>query len=64
MKRGITILVSLLVLATLGYFTVSKWAIKHQTLTFYDESRGNRPVEVDIAVRRDKQMKADAGLIK
>ena len=64
MKRGITILVSLLALATLGYFTVSKWAIKHQTLTFYDESRGNRPVAVDIAVRRDKEMQADAGLIK
>jgi hypothetical protein len=64
MKRGITILVSLLALASVAYFTVSKWAIKHQTLTFYDESRGHRPVAVDVAVRYDKEMQADAGLIK
>jgi pimeloyl-ACP methyl ester carboxylesterase len=64
MKRGITIFLSLLVLVTVGYFTISKWAIKHETLTFYDASRDNRPVAVDIAVRRDKEMQADAGLIK
>jgi len=63
MKRGITILVSLLALATVAYFTVSKWAIRHETLTFYDASRGNRPVAVDIAVRRDKEMQANAGMI-
>jgi hypothetical protein len=64
MKRGITILVSLLALATVAYFTASKWAIRHETLTFYDQTRGNRPVAVDIAVRFDKEMQADAGLIK
>ena len=64
MKRGITILVSLLALVAVGYFTASKWAIRHETLTFYDASRNNRPVAVDIAVRRDKEMQADAGLIK
>jgi len=63
MKRGIVILVSLLALATVAYFTVSKWAIRHETLTFYDASRGNRPVAVDIAVRRDKEMQANAGMI-
>jgi hypothetical protein len=63
MKRGITILASLLALATVAYFTVSKWAIHHETLTFYDASRGNRPVAVDIAVRRDKEMQANAGMI-
>ena len=63
MKRGITILASLLVLATVAYFTVSKWAIHHETLTFYDASRDNRPVAVDIAVRRDKEMQANAGMI-
>jgi hypothetical protein len=63
MKRGITILLSLCVLATVGYFTVSKWAIRHETLTFYDASRNNRLVAVDIAVRRDKEMQADAGMI-
>jgi alpha/beta hydrolase fold len=63
MKRGIAILLSLCVLATVGYFTVSKWAIRHQTLVFHDASRDNRLVAVDIAVRRDKEMQADAGMI-
>src|ERR1039458_8111294 len=63
MKRGIVILVSLFALVTVAYFTVSKWAIHHETLTFYDASRGNRPVAVDVAVRRDKEMQANAGMI-
>jgi pimeloyl-ACP methyl ester carboxylesterase len=63
MKRGITILLSLFVLTAVGYFTVSKWAIRHETLAFYDASRGNRPVEVDVAVRWDKEMQANAGMI-
>jgi len=64
MKRGIAILVSLSVLMTVAYFTVAKWAIRHETLTFYDEARDNRPVAVDVAVRRDKEMQANAGMIK
>src|ERR1700726_1106413 len=64
MKRGIAILVSLSAMVAVGYFTASKWAIRHETLTFYDASRDNRPVAVDIAVRRDKEMQANAGLIK
>src|ERR1700716_199326 len=64
MKRGIAILVSLGVLVTVAYFTASKWAIRHETLTFYDPARDNRPVAVDIAVRRDKEMQANAGMIK
>jgi alpha/beta hydrolase fold len=63
MKRGIAILLSLCVLMTVAYFTASKWAIRHETLTFYDASRDNRPVAVDIAVRRDKDMQANAGMI-
>jgi hypothetical protein len=63
MKRGIAILVSLFALITVGYFTASKWAIRHETLTFYDASRDNRPVAVDLAVRRDKEMQANAGMI-
>jgi len=47
-----------------GYFTASKWAIRHETITFYDPARNNRPVPVDIAVRRDKEMQANAGMIK
>src|SRR5213075_1489522 len=46
-----------------GYFTVSKWAIRHETLAFYDASRGNRPVEVDVAVRWDREMQANSGMI-
>jgi hypothetical protein len=64
MKRGIAILVSLGVLMTVAYFTASKWAIRHETVTFNDPARDNRPVAVDIAARRDKEMQADAGMIK
>jgi pimeloyl-ACP methyl ester carboxylesterase len=63
MKRGIAVLVSLCALVTVGYLTASKWAIRHETLTFYDPARDNRPVAVDIAVRRDKEMQANAGMI-
>jgi pimeloyl-ACP methyl ester carboxylesterase len=64
MKRGIAVLVSVGALVTLAYFTASKWAISHQSITFYDAERGNRPVAVDIAVRRDKEMQAEAGMLK
>src|SRR2546430_17636460 len=64
MKRGIAILLSLCALVTVAYFTASNWAVRHETLTFYDPARDNRPVAVDIAVRRDKEMQADAGMIK
>jgi hypothetical protein len=64
MKRGILILLSVCTLLVVGYFTASKWAIRHETLTFYDPARDNRLVAVDIAVRRDKEMQANAGMIK
>jgi hypothetical protein len=64
MKRGIVILLSVSTLIVVGYFTASKWAIRHETITFYDPARNNRPVPVDIAVRRDKEMQANAGMIK
>ena len=63
MKRGIAVLLSLSALVTVGYFTASKWAIRHETVTFLDPARDNRPVAVDIAVRRDKEMQANAGMI-
>jgi pimeloyl-ACP methyl ester carboxylesterase len=63
MKRGITVLLSLSALVTVGYFTASKWAIRHETVMFKDSARDNRLVEVDIAVRRDKEMQANAGMI-
>jgi Chlorophyllase enzyme len=62
MKRGMAILLSLCALASLAYFTASKWAIHHKTLTFYDPLR-DRPVAVDIAVRRDREMEAAAEMV-
>jgi pimeloyl-ACP methyl ester carboxylesterase len=63
MKRGIILLLSVCSLSVVAYYTASKWAIRHETLTFYDTARG-RPVAVDVAVRRDKEMQADAGMLK
>src|SRR6202163_4112140 len=63
MKRGIAVLASLSALVTVGYFTASKWAIRHETLTFNDPARNNRPVAVDVAIRRDKELQANAGMI-
>ena len=63
MKRGIAVLLSLSVLVTSAYFTASKWAIRHETISFHDPDRDNRLVAVDIAVRRDKEMQANAGMI-
>ncbi len=64
MKRGILVLLSLSVLVAVAYFTASKWAIRHETIAFHDPDRDNRLVAVHIAVRRDKEMQANAGLIK
>lgn len=63
MKRGIAVLVCVSALCGVAYVTASKWAIRHETITFYDASRDNRPVPVDIAIRRDKEMQANAGMI-
>jgi hypothetical protein len=52
------------VLVTVAYFTASKWAIRHETITFFDPARDNRPVAVDLAVRRDKELQANAGMIR
>ena len=60
MKRTLAILVCVCVLAGGGYFAVSKWAIRHETLDLFDAAR-QRPVTVDLAVRRDYEMKANAG---
>ena len=63
MKRGITVLACLCALASGVYFGVSKWGIRHETLNWFDEAR-QRPVSVDLAVRRDYEMKADDGYWK
>jgi hypothetical protein len=63
MKRAIAILACLCVLAGAEYLAISKWAIRHETLSLLDETR-QRPVSVDVAVRRDYEMKANNGLWK
>src|SRR5580693_1756450 len=63
MKRGMVILLSLCALLMSGYFTASKWAIHHKTLTFFDPLRTDRPVAVDIAVLRDREWEATAEMI-
>jgi hypothetical protein len=62
MKRGCAVL-ALCAVAMTGYFTASKWAIHHKTLTFVDPVRSDRNVSVDIAVRRDREMEAMGDMI-
>src|SRR3954468_8641964 len=64
MKRGLVVLACSCVALAAGFFTASKWAIKHETLTWTDPTRNNRPVSVDLAVRRDYEIKADDGFWK
>jgi predicted esterase len=64
MKRRVAIVLSLCTLMLVSYFTASKWLIRHRTLTFYDIMRVDRPVSVDIAVRRDREMEATAEMIE
>ena len=63
MKRGCAVLAVCAVVIT-GYFTASKWAIHHKTLTFLDPVRSDRNVSVDIAVRRDREMEAMGDMIE
>jgi hypothetical protein len=63
MRRAIAILACLCVLAAGEYFAISKWAIRHETLSLYDAAR-QRPVSVDLAVRRDYEIKANNGFQK
>ena len=63
MKKAIGVLGVLCVAFAGGYFALGKWGIKHDTLNFFDAKR-NRSVAVDLAVRRDYEMKAGAGYEK
>jgi hypothetical protein len=63
MKRAFAVLACLCVLLGGVYVAVSKWAIRHETLNLFDAARA-RPVAVDLAVRRDYEMKANAGYWK
>jgi pimeloyl-ACP methyl ester carboxylesterase len=62
MKRGIIVL-SICSAIAVAYFTASKWAIHHKTLTFVDPLRSGRTVTVDLAVRRDREMESIAEMI-
>jgi hypothetical protein len=63
MKRVIAVLVCICAVIGGVYAAASKWAIRHETLSFLDTAR-QRPVAVDLAVRRDYEMKANAGYWK
>ncbi len=63
MKRAMTIFFCVCALTSGVYVVVSKWGIRHDTLELFDTSR-QRPVSVDVAVRRDYEMKADTGYWK
>jgi hypothetical protein len=63
MKRGIAVLTCVCALTGAMYFGISKWVIRHETVNLFDTAR-QRPVAVDLAVRRDYEMKADDGFWK
>jgi hypothetical protein len=58
------IVLAICAVAAAAYFGASKWAIRHQTLTFHDILRDDREVSVDIAVRRDREVEAMAEMIE
>jgi len=62
MKRALAVLACICVLVGGLYVAGSKWAIRHETLDLFDAAR-QRPVSVDLAVRRDYEMKANAGAL-
>ena len=63
MKRVFAILAFLCVLGAGQYVVVSKFAIRHEMVTLFDATR-QRPISVEIAVRRDYETKANLGLWK
>jgi predicted dienelactone hydrolase len=63
MKKALAGLLSVCALFVGVYFAASKWAIRHETLDLFDAAR-QRAVAVDLAVRRDYEMKANAGYWK
>src|SRR6201994_2997312 len=63
MKRVFAILVFVCLLATGQYIVAINFAIRHEMLSLFDASR-QRPILVEIAVRRDYETKANLGLWK
>src|SRR5436309_14822180 len=63
MKRVLAILALFCTFGAAQYFVVSKFAIRHEMQTWFDASR-QRPISVEVAVRRDYETKANLGLWK
>ena len=63
MRRGLAALACLCAISGCAYYAISKWGIRHETLSLYDNAR-QRPVPVDLAVRWDYEMKAKDGFWK
>jgi hypothetical protein len=63
MKRVFAILALFCLLGVGEYFVVSRLGIRHDTLTLFDATR-QRPISVELAVRRDYEAKANLGLWK
>ncbi len=61
MNRGLMIALALAVLVVAGYLSFSRWAVRHDAVLLFDTARG-RPIAVDVAVRRDIELQAQAGL--
>ncbi|MEW6642807.1 MAG: alpha/beta hydrolase [Pseudomonadota bacterium] len=61
MKRGLLIAVAAVAFVAAAYFSFAKWAIRHETVELFDATR-DRVIAVDIAVRRDSEMRAMAGM--
>ncbi|SHN81846.1 alpha/beta hydrolase [Bradyrhizobium erythrophlei] len=60
MKRALIVLACIIAVAGGLYVAGSKWAIRHDTLELFDATR-QRPVAVDLAVRRDYETRANEG---
>jgi len=63
MKRALVILVGVCALVAGVYFAVARWGIRHETLNLFDPAR-QRPIAVELSVRRDYEIKADDGYWK
>jgi hypothetical protein len=63
MRRGLAVLACLCAISGCAYYAISKWGIRRETLSLYDNAR-QRPVPVDLAVRWDYEMKAKDGFWK
>ena len=63
MKRGLIVLACTCIALGTGYLSMREGGGRHETVNLVDTTR-NRPVTVDLAVRSDYEMKADAGFWK